>query len=255
MAGPLAALCDLVWPLSCGGCADPGSRWCRDCAAFLAGPAVRTAPEPCPPGLPPVWAVADYEGPVRQAIVAWKDRGRHDLAGPLSVALTTSVLAALAAIVAPAARRTSGDIWLVPAPSRRSARRSRGADPVRALAIRAAGAARRQGWPVRVVPALRHNRRVVDQAGLDAAARAANLAGALEVHPRWRTAAATARCLLLDDIVTTGATLAEAAAALRATGAQPLGTAVVAATRRTTRPGQRLLARGGGPGDEDRTED
>jgi predicted amidophosphoribosyltransferase len=238
MVGPIAALCELVWPLSCGGCADPGSRWCRDCAALLAGPARRTTPDPCPPGLPPAWAVADYEGPVRQAIVAWKDRGRHDLAGPLSVALTASVLAALAA-AGPAGG--PADIWLVPAPSRGPARRSRGADPVRALAIRVAGAARRQGWPVRVVPALRHNRRVVDQAGLEAAARAANLAGALEVHPQWRAGAAAARCVLLDDIVTTGATLAEAAAALRTAGAHPVGAALVAATRRTprraTRPG------------------
>ena len=126
---------------------------------------------------------------------------------------------------------------------------------MRGLAIRAAGAARWQGWPVRVVPALRHNRRVADQAGLDAAARAVNLAGALEVHPRWRAAAAAARCLLLDDIVTTGATLAEAAAALRTAGAQPLAVAVVAATRRTARPDWRPGAGDEGPGDEGRTED
>jgi predicted amidophosphoribosyltransferase len=184
--------------------------------------------------------VADYAGPVRQAIVAWKDRGRHDLAGPLSVALTASVLAALAERSGLAMFGAVGDgpdVWLVPAPSRRSARRSRGGDPVRALAIRVAGLARRGGWPVRVVPALRHARRVADQSGLDAAGRAANLAGALEVHPRWRTATTGARCLLLDDIVTTGATLAEAAAALRTAGAHPFGVAVVAATRRTTRPG------------------
>jgi predicted amidophosphoribosyltransferase len=240
-AGAFAALCELVWPVSCGGCGDPVARWCSACSALLTGPALPTAPDPCPAGLPPARATAVYDGAVRQAIVAWKDRGRHDLTGPLSSAVTASVRAGLLAALG-AARSASdvdvgpAEIWLVPAPSRGSARRARGADPVRALAVGAAAAVRREGWPVRVVPALRHTRRVADQAGLGSLARAANLAGALEVHPRRRSAAKGSRCLLVDDIVTTGATLAEAAAALRRAGADPFGVAVVAATRRTTHP-------------------
>jgi predicted amidophosphoribosyltransferase len=125
-------------------------------------------------------------------------------------------------------------IWLVPMPSRGQARRDRGADPIRELAQRAAGSVRRAGWEVRVVPALRHRRAVADQSGLDAAGRAANLAGALEVRPMLRDRVAGAVCLLVDDVVTTGATLAEGAAALRRAGADPVGAAVLAATRRTS---------------------
>jgi predicted amidophosphoribosyltransferase len=223
----------------------------------MAGPALSTRPTPCPPGLPPAWTVAAYDGAVRRAVVSWKDEGRHDLAGPLSVGLTVSVLAALAALapgadLAPAAAlraegvdRDGGDVWLVPMPSRPSARRARGASPVRDLAVRAATGARREGWPVRVVTALRHRRAVVDQAGLDAVARRANLEGALEIRPAWRATVVGRPCLLVDDVVTTGSTLAEAAEVVRRAGGHPFGVAVLAATART--PGRRLPK----PGDED----
>jgi predicted amidophosphoribosyltransferase len=227
-----SALTDLVWPLTCGGCGATGQRWCPGCAAELEGAAGPTRPSPSPAGLPPTWAVAPYGGAVRQAIVAWKDEGRHDLTRQLARGLGWSVLAALEAsrTHGPA---TSGAALLVPMPSRPRARRARGADPVRELAVAAASIARQAGWSVRVAPALRHVRTVADQAGLAAADRAANLADALEVRAAWSPRVASAGCLLVDDVVTTGATLAEAAAALRRAGGHPFGAAVVAATQRT----------------------
>jgi predicted amidophosphoribosyltransferase len=69
---------------------------------------------------------------------------------------------------------------------------------------------------------------VRDSAGLDIAARAANLAGAMRADgPRG-----SPRAVLVDDIVTTGATLLEAARALRAAGWTVPGAVVVAATAR-----------------------
>jgi predicted amidophosphoribosyltransferase len=82
------------------------------------------------------------------------------------------------------------------------------------------------------VAALEHRRRVADQAGLSAADRAANLSGALQARFDLRGL----RVIVVDDVVTTGATLAEAARALRAAGAEVTAAAVIAATAR--RPSQ-----------------
>ena len=71
---------------------------------------------------------------------------------------------------------------------------------------------------------LAHIRDVRDQTGLTAAARRANLAGAMRAG---RFGALPDRVVLLDDVSTTGATLSEAARALRAVGALPIGAVVL----------------------------
>jgi predicted amidophosphoribosyltransferase len=231
--GWLAAVADLIWPLTCAGCGAPGVRWCASCSPLLAGPGRRTAPSPCPSSLPPVWTVAAYDGAVRHAIVSWKDEGRHDLDGPLGAGLATAVLAGATALLGPSTGSEGPALWLVPMPSRPAARRARGGEPVRDLAARAAARARRAGWPVQVLPVLEHLRAVQDQSGLDARQRRDNVAGAFGVRRGAVARLAATPCLLVDDVVTTGATLAEAAAAIRRAGGHPIGAAVVAATGRT----------------------
>lgn len=119
-------------------------------------------------------------------------------------------------------------LLLVPVPSARAAVRRRGDDPALRLARAAANAVARHGVPARCLPVLAHRRRVADQAGLTAADRLANLRGALAA----RRDLPNARLIVVDDVVTTGATLAEAARALRLAGAEVLAAAVVAATPR-----------------------
>jgi predicted amidophosphoribosyltransferase len=182
-----AALLDLLLPGACGGCGAPGPGWCAACAA-------RAAPSwPVLPGAPPVHAVGRYEGSLRTALLAYKERGRRDLAGPLGRLLA----GALAGLPEP-----PGGWWLVPAPSRPAAARARGGDHVLRLCRELA----RSDPRLRVAPALALGRRARDSVGLDAAARAANLAGRLRVRPASLPPAGAA-VLLVDDVVTTGATL------------------------------------------------
>jgi hypothetical protein len=121
---------------------------------------------------------------------------------------------------------------LVPVPSSARSRRARGHDPVRDLARVTASGLRRRGCPVMVLPVLRQARWVADQAGLTAADRRSNLAGALVVRPGWQARLPGRQVLLVDDVVTTGATLTEAHRVLLNTGARVLAAATVAATAR-----------------------
>jgi predicted amidophosphoribosyltransferase len=168
-------------------------------------------------------------------ILAYKERGRTALRPALAACLEATLIAALGS--------SRGPLILVPVPSSPKAVRRRGHDPVGRLAALAARRLRSRGCPVVCAPVLRHGRHVRDQAGLSASERAGNLAGAFEVAApgSWRVAASSASrrhlrarpvAVLVDDIVTTGATLAEAAGALRAEGVTvPLAVAL-AATRR-----------------------
>ena len=199
------------------------------CALRLVGPAYVTRPSPEPLGLPVVWAMTAYEAEVREAVVAHKEHGLTGLRRPLGTALAVAAAAALTAAGA------GEEVLLVPAPSRASAVRTRGRDPTRALQQTAVTVLGRNGWQVRGVPALHLVRQVDDQAGLDLAARAANLEEAVRVARPLLSRVRGRPVVLVDDIVTTGSTLVECARALESAGACVLAAAVVAATRRRGR--------------------
>ncbi|HWG23236.1 ComF family protein [Actinospica sp.] len=220
-------LADLVLPAECAGCGESRSRsalpgLCTLCALSLSGPPLPARLPRIGAGVPPVHALAAYLDPVPEIIIAQKEHGRLDLARPLGQELARAAEAAAAG---------ADPLWLVPVPSTREATVRRGQDPMLRMARVAATRLRASGRSVAVLPALTHRRKVADQAGLARLARAENLDGALAVR------AASARLLgerpvvLLDDVMTSGATLAEAARALRAAGNAPVGAAVLAATR------------------------
>jgi predicted amidophosphoribosyltransferase len=125
-------------------------------------------------------------------------------------------------------------VILVPVPSAAAAVRERGFDATSALARRAA---RRLSAdrPVRAANLLAQHRGLADQSGLDAAQRAANLRGGLRVRRGW--AAVRIRpdgpaLVIVDDLVTTGASLTEATDRLVEAGFEVLGAATVSATVR-----------------------
>ncbi|MER8090607.1 ComF family protein [Streptomyces sp. NPDC058316] len=213
MRGWWREISGLVLPVSCGGCGRPRTELCEECRADLCGRAPRRVrPVPEPRGLPTVHAAAGYENAVRAVLLAHKERGALGLAGPLGKALAGAVRAGA---------RYAGDVGpllLVPVPSARRAVAARGHDPTRRIALAAAGDLRRRGTPARVVAVLRQRRPVADQVGLGARQRQENLAGALEVVAGGERLLAAGRVVLVDDLLTTGASLAEAARAVATAG-------------------------------------
>ncbi len=237
--GGLRAAAGLVLPTRCAGCGVPGTGWCAGCREEARRPAPVAALAPTAPAC---WVATVLEGPVRRAVSAHKDGGRRDLHPELVPLLAAALARALDEDpVLRAARRSGRPVLVVPVPESPAAARRRGDDPVGRMA---AAAVLHLGDP-RVVRlrALRHGRRVADQARLGRVARAANLAGALQVPPAAAGVVAGSACVVVDDVVTTGSTLAEAARALRAAGAAHVAAATVAATPRSragpsgTRPG------------------
>ncbi|MEV6791861.1 ComF family protein [Streptomyces sp. NPDC051320] len=206
---------DLVLPVACGGCGRPRTALCQECARSLYGaPARRARPDPEPAGLPAVFGAAPYEDAVRAVLLAHKERGALGLAGALGRALAGAVRAAAPSVPG------GGPLLLVPVPSARAAVRARGHDPARRIACAASRELRRTGTAARVVAVLGQCRTVADQTGLDARQRLANLAGALHVVAGGVRLLEAGRVVFVDDLMTTGASLVEAARAVRAVGSR-----------------------------------
>ncbi|WP_338423523.1 ComF family protein [Streptomyces gobiensis] len=228
MLGWWQELADLVLPADCAGCGAPRTGLCPRCREALCGTrAQRALPGPAPEGLPPVYAAGAYTDAVRAVLLAHKERGALRLAAPLGAALAGAVRAVLPTTVAAAA---AGLPLLVPVPSAQRSVAARGHDPVRRIARAAAGELRRGGVPVRACAVLRQARGVIDQSGLSAGERRRNLAGALVVPPGAAGLLTAGPVVLVDDLMTTGTSLAEGARAVRAAGGRVIGAAVVAAS-------------------------
>jgi predicted amidophosphoribosyltransferase len=210
------ALADLVLPRLCAGCALPGAVLCGSCRRLLARPRL-AQPRRHPAGFPPTVAAGAYAGHVRPAVLAFKEQGRAELARPLGTALALAVAAVLGGLPGPLPGTGPGVVLLVPMPSSAAAVRRRGRDHVRELADAAGAELRAAGVPTATARLLGRapGRRVRDSAGLGALEREANLAGRFRGRPLRAGIPPGSRVVLVDDVVTSGATLTEAARALR----------------------------------------
>ena len=197
---PLVSLADALLPPRCVLCDRPGGGICRACAARLPPPPGGSPP----PGLDALVSLCAYDGAGRDLVLALKRANRRDAARPLGEALAD----AARAVVGPAPAVVT---W---APTTAARRRTRGFDQAEVLARSVARAA--------VLPAARLLWRTGGpQAGLG---RLARLSGPSFTAPGLPTSAV----VLVDDVVTSGATMAAAAAALRSAGAHRVVGATVA---------------------------
>ncbi len=225
----VAATGDLLLGSACHGCGRPWWGVCPACRERLRGlRPYLTSPEPAPDGFPVTVTCSAYDELVRGLIVAHKERSALGLSRVLADRLAQAVHALLSQAT------PDGPVILVPVPSSTAAVRRRGYDATAALA-RLTARQLHGRHSVRAVRLLAQRGGVADQAGLDATARRRNLSGALRVGQPGLAArlhAAGTVAVVVDDLVTTGSSLAESARVLSAAGLPVLGAATVAATER-----------------------
>jgi ComF family protein len=222
LAGAASAALDLAFPAACSGCGREGDPLCPACLPAL--DARLDLPGGTPIGMPadipePLlqleWCAA-FAGPVRAALHDLKYGGERRLAHPLGQAIARRWR-----------RVGEGATLIVPVPVHAERERRRGYDQA---ALIAAVAAAELGLPC--VRALARERATIAQFELGRDDRAANVAGAFRLRRPDRSAAAPTSgrwILLVDDVVTTGATLAACATVLEAAGA--LGVSAIAVAR------------------------
>ena len=182
---------------SCGGDARVGDALCGSCRRELRW----LGAEPVSLAGVELWAPLAYEGPARPLVRALKYRGAVGLAGPMAAQMTAN---APDGLLRPPAE-------LVPVPLHPTRRRHRGFNQAERLAD---ALARRTG--LRVADCLRRRGSRTRQVGRDRAERLTSIAGTVGAAPG---ATVPGAAILVDDVVTTGATLAACASALRDAGA------------------------------------
>ncbi len=193
----LASLRELIFPIRCLGCNQLGISICSQCRKFWHPRIIKTwshSKEKFP-----IYSSIPYSPIAGKVLLSAKENSLYLADNLLTIALLHSLRGA----------QSQNQIdFLVPVPSRKSVARKRGRQFISTLS-RSVGDL--ENLPTEEI--LTHTRRVRDQSNLDAKDRAINLDGAL-ISLRFLSG----RAVLIDDLVTTGATLHEAARALRARG-------------------------------------
>ncbi|WP_045729760.1 ComF family protein [Pseudarthrobacter chlorophenolicus] len=232
VGGAAADLLALAIPADCVGCGAEDHQLCPHCSRQLrrltAQPFRAEAAAPALTGvdgriLLPVVAAGVYREELAQALLSFKRHGQHRLRKCLGRALADAV------------RTATGDrqpFVLVPVPTSSAAYLARGFSPVHLLLAEAVrqlpGAVMRdvlgKANPGGILPA-------GGQKGLGRGDRARRVRGSMTVRRRARGTVAGSRCIIVDDVLTTGSTLSEAARALHRDGARVAGAVVLAATR------------------------
>jgi predicted amidophosphoribosyltransferase len=219
----------VFFPVECAGCGSADRAVCDACR-------IRLIPDVTARSLPtglPVFTALLYDSVPRRVLLALKEEGRTELARFLATALQAAVRTALDENTAldqntALERLTISAAFavpeLAPIPTSAAAWRRRGFDPVRLLC-------RRAGYrPSRVLVTARKTQ---SQKTLGERDRAANLADSM----RARGDLTGRSFVIVDDVLTTGATLQEASRAIRAAGGEVLCAVALTYTQRIFRHG------------------
>jgi len=203
----LRALLDAIAPPRCAGCGRAGHEFCPVCRLRIAETPLTKRRDVDGVGL--ILALGAYDGPLRQAILACKYQNRRDVAVSLGALI--------------AARVSPGGEVLVPVPLHPARLAARGYNQARLLAAALALGWRRLARESRLelADALCRVRATSPQSELHLGARETNVRDAFAAGPQARVVACR-RVVLVDDVVTTGATLRACAQVLRACGARSI---------------------------------
>lgn len=241
VSGAAADLLALAVPVDCVCCGAEDRTLCAPCGSRIRQ--LTREPFRAESGAPalmdvdgtimlPVVAAGVYRDELAQGLLSFKRHGQDQLGRNLGRALAVAVRAA--------ARGSSG-FTLVPVPTGTAAYVNRGFSPVHLLLKEAArqlpglDVADLLGKKPRVrlegPKALGGQKDLGGQKGLGRGARSQRVRGSMQVKSRARTKVVGHPCIIVDDVLTTGATIAEATRALHLAGAQVRGAVVLAATR------------------------
>jgi len=220
-SGAMKALLDVLLPPACPGCGVEGKIVCATCLNHLQRRRDEPAGAPLgltvsqPQGLVQLEWCCAYSGPARACLHALKYDGELRLVEVLAQEMAARW-----------ARAGIGGDVLVPVPVHAARLRQRGFDQAELLA-RAAG--RQLNLPV--ATALERAAKTAAQHALSRQARAANVGGAFAVKPLSKPDIAGRWVVLVDDVVTTGATFSGCAQALYANGAAAVSALALARER------------------------
>ncbi len=185
----MAGITELFFPKACAGCGHGGVVLCKSCQKVWAQvPQLISTRVNLPV---PVWSLGALGGVRRQTIINLKERQRFDVIPYLGAVLRSSVR------FLQSQGHLDEDLVLVPAPTRRASARKRGGDIVARVC---------HASHLPTIEALQLLPIAKESVGLSATERRSNLAGAVWVDPT-KVTAITGHVLLVDDVVTTGATL------------------------------------------------